>query len=281
MILSTYTYPPAGRCIYCGTTDGKLKKEHIIPHGLGGVAILPDASCVSCERITGPLEQTIQRTMLGNFRIALGLPTRNPKQRPRNVDIHLFKDGRMTKTNIPASEIPLMCAVPQLPPPRIIQGLPHTNKLDFQIVAKFTEEGRKKFLPTHGEGVGINPIDIFIFLRFLAKIAHSFAIAQRGVDGFQPFLPDIILGKPEVLCSELYQLIGGGMNLPNRLLCDPESLPFHHLELHHVKASENTFVVVSIQLFCFLNMPTYSMVVGIDKPTVALGIDDIAAPSAI
>ena len=262
---SSYTFLPVGRCIYCGITDGKLRKEHVIPYGLGGVVILPKASCVYCERITGPLEQTIQRTMLGNFRISLGLPTRNPKQRPQNLEIHLLKNGRVEKTNISASEIPLMCAVPQLPPPRVVQGLPPTSKLDYAVVAIYTDAVRKKFIATHGEGVVINPIDIFIFLRFLAKVAHSYAVALRGMGGFQPLLSDIILGKPEVLCSELFQLIGGGMNLPSKLLSDPQSLPLHHLEIHHCEASGTKFLIVSIQLFCFLNTPTYDVVVGIDN----------------
>lgn len=31
------------------------------------------------------------------------------------------------------------------------------------------------------------------FLRFLAKTAHAFAVAELGKDGFEPFMNDIIL----------------------------------------------------------------------------------------
>lgn len=32
-------------------------------------------------------------------------------------------------------------------------------------------------------------------LKFIAKIAHAAAVAELGIDGFSPLLPDIILGK--------------------------------------------------------------------------------------
>ena len=41
-----------GRCIYCGTTEGKLSEEHITPYGLGGLLVLQEASCERCARIT-------------------------------------------------------------------------------------------------------------------------------------------------------------------------------------------------------------------------------------
>ena len=34
-------YQPVGRCIYCGSTEPPLGKEHIIPYGLGGPFIFP------------------------------------------------------------------------------------------------------------------------------------------------------------------------------------------------------------------------------------------------
>src|SRR3954447_14879910 len=43
-------YPPVGFCIYCGTRKGDLRRENIIPFGLGGNLILPKASCRDCER---------------------------------------------------------------------------------------------------------------------------------------------------------------------------------------------------------------------------------------
>jgi hypothetical protein len=58
-------YAPAGFCIYCGARGPSvaLGQEHIVPKGLGGTLILPDASCRDCEKITGAIEQQCLRRM--------------------------------------------------------------------------------------------------------------------------------------------------------------------------------------------------------------------------
>ncbi|WP_217539485.1 HNH endonuclease, partial [Stenotrophomonas sp. GbtcB23] len=47
---------PVGASIYCGATDGRLTEEHIIPKGLGGTLVLPQASCDDCAAITSLFE---------------------------------------------------------------------------------------------------------------------------------------------------------------------------------------------------------------------------------
>src|ERR1700684_3236937 len=51
-------YDPVGYCIYCGGDGlpGRLTDEHIIAESLGGMLILPDASCKACQEITGAFE---------------------------------------------------------------------------------------------------------------------------------------------------------------------------------------------------------------------------------
>ena len=66
-------YAPVGRCIYCGATEhspgrAKLGDEHIVPEGLGGMMILPEASCGRCEGMTSSIEQFCQKTTLGALR---------------------------------------------------------------------------------------------------------------------------------------------------------------------------------------------------------------------
>jgi hypothetical protein len=52
-----------GRCIYCPAliyspleAARKLGDEHIIPAGMGGTLVLPEASCKSCETATSGIE---------------------------------------------------------------------------------------------------------------------------------------------------------------------------------------------------------------------------------
>ncbi|MBP6077135.1 MAG: hypothetical protein KA520_12490 [Nitrosomonas sp.] len=52
---------PPLKCIYCGNTDEKLTKEHIVPRGLGGTCTIPSASCKKCQKITSQLEHSILR----------------------------------------------------------------------------------------------------------------------------------------------------------------------------------------------------------------------------
>jgi hypothetical protein len=77
---SPTVYPAANRCIYCGATDVELRREHVIPFGLGGNIIFPRSSCKECERITGAFEQFCLRSMMGNFRVRYDFPTRKSKK---------------------------------------------------------------------------------------------------------------------------------------------------------------------------------------------------------
>ena len=72
---AVYTFPAVGHCIYCPRTDG-LSDEHIIPYGLNGRWILPQASCPSCRDKTSAIETAILRESLLPFRTAfrLGVP---------------------------------------------------------------------------------------------------------------------------------------------------------------------------------------------------------------
>jgi len=77
------------------SNSNKLNDEHIIPFGLAGNAyVLKKASCTSCGSITGKVEQACLRRMLGPFRIRVGSPTRNPKERPEKIITSLHKKDR-------------------------------------------------------------------------------------------------------------------------------------------------------------------------------------------
>ena len=93
-----YVYSPVGFCIYCGAKKYDTKRpvrslatEHIIPEGLGGKLILPEAACAKCEGITASFEGACQRRIFGPLRIkASNLPTKRPKERPGTLPINAF-----------------------------------------------------------------------------------------------------------------------------------------------------------------------------------------------
>src|SRR4051794_27690090 len=57
-MLRARTYPAVGRCIYCDAQlgDAVLTTEHIIPESLGGMLVLPEASCTDCQKFTSAFE---------------------------------------------------------------------------------------------------------------------------------------------------------------------------------------------------------------------------------
>src|SRR5689334_22057896 len=74
---SEIKFGPVGKCIYCGDDKSPLSDEHIIPDGLGGNLILVKASCFSCAKITGNVEQQVLQRTFGAVRAELGI--RSPK----------------------------------------------------------------------------------------------------------------------------------------------------------------------------------------------------------
>jgi HNH endonuclease len=100
-------YPSVGRCIYCGAVNSDLRREHIIPFGLGGNLVLPRASCRACEALTGKIEQACLRGILGHFRIRHGFPTRRKKERPSTLPVQLVSaNGDITIQQVPIKEYP-------------------------------------------------------------------------------------------------------------------------------------------------------------------------------
>lgn len=70
-----------GACIYCGATEGRLTEEHIIPTGLGGTLVLPNASCDMCATLTSQFEMRVLRGFLDRGRRAMGIKGRKAHKR--------------------------------------------------------------------------------------------------------------------------------------------------------------------------------------------------------
>jgi hypothetical protein len=88
----------------------------------------------------------------------------------------------------------------------------------------------------------------------LAKIAHSYTVAQLGLNAFHPLLPDLILGTS----STPSHLVGGDISAP-----PPAAAPIlHHIYLQNCQTAGTEYILVAIQLFSFMGMPRYHVVVG-------------------
>ncbi|MEH3102605.1 MAG: hypothetical protein PGN12_01690 [Sphingomonas phyllosphaerae] len=204
--------PSPGRCIYCGATGVKLNEEHVIPFAIGkNATILEEACCENCQKIIQPYEQRVLRHQLGVFRAMVEAPTRNKKDRPKVIRLPLVEivasgtAGRdLGMREVPIAQGPLILNLWQSPPPSILgetidpanaDGGPwrfiESSRADPILQAVADEQGVERV------GIVLPPVNRLDYLRSLAKTAHAYAVAELGVDSFEPFLRDVILNTSD------------------------------------------------------------------------------------
>ena len=266
------TYEPVGRCIYCGATEVRLTAEHIIPESLGGMLILPAASCDACATETGAFEGRCAGQMFRGPRRILGLPQKNRgSKRKTKPDLFSVKaDGRSVE--VEAHELPAMLVMFTFNPPGILVNAQPTENfagsISIQQLPGFVDRfsrmrGKHGFkdqiaLPVKGTAADHG--------RLLAKIAHAYAVAELSIEGFRPFLTNIILNKPPL---HIRHYVGG-------LFGDaPKGDDLHEILLGH-EFWGDTRVVVEIQLFADRAMPKYVVVAGERLPKLGRPLASMA-----
>lgn len=259
-----------GVCIYCLRTppEVRLTKEHVIPKGLGGNLVLIDASCEKCAGVTGRFEQKLLRDTFRNVRGALGISSgRRKKDRQTHAIVKRGVRPNQTEHELPFSEnMPFMGVFMSTPgPPNIFHGqnapdspyvlnyiFPPLFKPRMQaLLKKQFGEGTYELLATFWDGN---------FCQMLAKIAHSFAVAHLGVDGFKPYLTEYIRAKDP---PRDFTYIGGqALDLDNPALHDITLV----VALKRVRTvlgiAEKAFVLVELNLLANCRAPNYVIAVG-------------------
>ena len=181
-MLPAKTYPPVGYCIYCGTSEQELSKEHILPRSLGGNLILPQASCERCACIIGKFEQTCARFMFGPYRIRMQMPTRNPKERPTTLPLKILKrDGSKTTVDLPASVHPSALVMCKFAPPTILTGLESEKRHHLEIHAYANSNILRLYSRLRAKALHLGSFDALAFSRMIAKVAHGAAIAEANM----------------------------------------------------------------------------------------------------
>jgi hypothetical protein len=253
------TYAPVGRCIYC-PDDGSngLGDEHIIPFSLNGTLILPEASCHKCEKVTSYLDGFAARSIYYQLRTGAGMRTRSKLPDEFPVILH-FADGHTEEVMAPADVHPATLVLPIFSLPDLLSGRlpdgnfrfkPYTWMRESDVFDAFVKARGAKFAEVNTR---IKPQQ---FSRVFAKIAHSYAVARLGLNGFAPLLLDLIHARNVTNAPEL---VGSDPETP-----PPASGVVHELNLvPHPK-----FVVVRIRLFASSSiegehaMPVYLVVAG-------------------
>jgi len=125
-----------------------------------------------------------------------------------------------------------------------------------RMIGKFwasrENETADKFL-SPGHGFKLATFNNHVFMQMLAKIAHSFAVAEGGFHSFRPLLRDLIVGSSQ---TASYWVGGNGDPKP----ADTGGL--HRLELKRELRLGTEYVVCYVRLFANFGAPEYRVVVG-------------------
>ena len=261
-------FSPLARCIYCNSNDDDLRREHIIPFGLGGQVVLPRSSCRKCEVITGRIEQIALRGMLGRLRLRLGLPSRRKKVRPNTLPITFVgPDGTSSSHHIRVEEYPQYLVTFLMLPPGILMKRAPEETITVEprlIVTRKGDEGPANWRTS----VRIQP---WAYLRMLTKIAHSYAVAELGWEAFHqfaPLLPDVILEKSN-LVSHVIGRVGDS---------DGSGAELHALCCYSIVLNGMEYLVVDVALFAMMKAPIFRVVVG-ERPALSGLTDAPTQPS--
>lgn len=246
-----------GRCIYCG--DIPVGEEHIIPEALGGTLVLDTASCRACETDINAFERNILTTVLYVPRIAMKLRRKRRKRlTPDKVRVPAKIRGKEIFVELPISEMPAMFFLVQMTGPDLLLGRQADQRgpiISGAWVCPVQPHGYRLPGVSGLQSVASPVMDTHHFCRFLAKIAHGFAVHCLGLDGFEPMLQAYIRNG-----GVGWDKVGGTPTIT------PKTDNLHELSLAYWPIGNETLVVVTIRLFASLGAPSYLVVVGKAKP---------------
>jgi hypothetical protein len=183
-----HTYSPLGKCIYCGG-DRELDREHIIAKSLGGMLVLPEASCVDCAKATSAVEGRIAGELYRAIRREMNFPTRKPRNRPRGFEVGL--DG--VDASVLADGYPGLLISFAFPLPGILTGAVSGEEFGGGVAIAMLPQFGERLNALGGPPRGRRTVEFRGFGdaeslgRVLAKSAYAYAVAELGVGGFHPF----------------------------------------------------------------------------------------------
>lgn len=252
------TYKPIGSCIYCGSTT-ELSDEHIIPLGLGGRFVLPQASCKVCSKRTSNLERTCLRTMYGPLRLLYDLPSRRKHKRPETLQLKVKRteSSDWEYVAVAQNQYPFLITFPYFEAPGALSSTPESDAAG-PVTQRLWIRGASphfdffKLLHSLTQELGVHSLmpesqaEVSAFCSLLAKIAISYAKAETGVSTEGSKLARISLGEEMTNCMHY---IGSAAE-------DEATSPSLH-ELSLGRHAQSNSLLVRIRLLAMLGTPTY------------------------
>ncbi|WP_132985020.1 HNH endonuclease [Luteimonas terricola] len=266
----THRFTPVGACIYCGATEGRLTEEHIIPKGLGGTLVLPQASCDACATTTSLFEMRVLRGFLDRGRQAMGIKGRKAHKRalPDTLTQTFIQPDESTverevpwNDGIKVMHLPVFVLPAFLDPRKPMD--PRVQKLEIMAVDTLHFGVGQGELVREYQAQGVrfdDRLDVWAFAKLLAKIAHGYHVAIHGMFPLQesPLVP-IILGQR----SDALNWIGNTLEDP----LPSGGTALHLLQHLPLEADDGgRGAVVRIKLFATDPTPTYALATRLEAP---------------
>ncbi len=207
--------------------------------------------------------------MLNPIRAALGARGKRRKKKRASAFPIAF-EGNNVSEDIPLERYPLSLTMPVFERPGFLVGRKRANDepmldkvwtwfapdAEAQAQRLIQERGVSKLEITH-------QLHIPEFIKFLAKVAHSFAVAERVK--FQPVLTNLIRSPRDAAVKDALHYIGiaeepaGGFPL-----YEPGQGGHRLAQMTYSNKNDTsfTFFSVHIQFFRILRSPTYEVIIG-------------------
>lgn len=221
--------------------------------------ILPLASCQKCSAITCGFEGVVQRTIFGDFRMRNNLRTRRAKERPTHKEIGTISaTGEYSVTSVPVGEFPAPYFVYSFGQSGLLAGFPQDTDMSscfwsMRTIHSIPETDAFKE-QYNWDGRYTHKFEPYPFMRTLAKIGYSFAVALLGLSSFRRLVVSAMMRKEE----NISHFVGMNEHWPQS---DAEQL--HHLQFRFQKGPFlQTLIVVEVRLFACTGTPVYHVVVG-------------------
>jgi hypothetical protein len=260
-------YAAAGRCAYCKRRHSKLTDEHIIPFSLAGNSLVfAESSCLRCQKKTHLFETIYLQEVWRPFRSRIGAPTRGKDKNDgfslKRMKVTSFDTAansityeKVSADKVAAEEYPFYYFAYKFLPPAVLSARGAEDDLCESFLLINDEEFRKH-CPTDKDGFRIAPGRPEAFCAMLAKIAHSYAIAELGFEAFNPRVAWFIRGAD----ARILYWLGSDQIIP------PPSEALHEIGLRKETFNGIDYAVVSLRLFCPFGTPRYDIVVGELEP---------------
>jgi hypothetical protein len=247
--LSEFGYPKVNVCIYCGKMPSHLTKEHIIGKAIGGTITLAKSSCVPCREITRELERSCFRDMMRYFRLKSGFRSSHPKKGKVKIPARIGEDPPVI-LELARHELPGVACLFKTPPPTMFFG--DWPRPESVTLWQFVSDMKWPTNTVFSSG----RLHCKTYYRMLAKVAHSYAVAELGLGNFNPFLQSTIrYHEPDP-----FRYIGcigqtGKRNYPKEKC-------LHRLNFECWETKDGLFMVLRMRLLAYIGAPEYHAVVG-------------------